>query len=96
MGICKAFAIGSSTNTNFSKTQKLSNILWSEGFLPDALDLLDLFLPFDIIISITNSYEKELKNTYPKKLNSNLLVYAGLSIMGKKTKKDFHQFRVQD
>ena len=65
------------------------------GFLPGALGLLDLFLPFNIS-SITNSYEKELKNTNHKKLNSNLLVDAGRNIIGKKTKKNFYQFRVQD
>ena len=47
-----------------------------------------------MINSIVNSFEKELKNTDPKELNSNLLVNTEPNIIGKKLKKEFHQ-RVQ-
>ena len=37
------------------------------GSLPGALGLLDSFSPFNMINSTKSSYEKELKNTDPKK-----------------------------
>ena len=40
-----------------------------------------------MINSIANLYEKELKNTDPRDLNSNLLVDTGLNIIGKNIKK---------
>ena len=38
--------------------------------------------------SITNSFVNELKNTDTKKLNNDILVDAGLNIIGKKSKKE--------
>ena len=43
--------------------------------------------------SIENSYAKELKRTYPKELNNNFFADRGTDIIGKKTKKEFRQFR---
>ena len=44
------------------------------------------FPPFRIINSAANSLEKKLQNRDPEELNSNLLVDAGLNIIGKKIK----------
>ena len=85
--IRKAFANGSSANIKLSKTQR-SNMVQAGVFLPGALGLLNLFPPFNIINSIVNPYEKEVNNTNPKEINSNLLVEAAINIIGKKNLKE--------
>ena len=45
---------------------------------------------------MANSFKKESRNAGLKELNSNLLVDAGLNIIGKKKlKKEFDQLQVQ-
>ena len=53
------------------------------SFVPDPFGLLRSFPPFQIINSIVNSYEKELKNIDPKELDDNLIVNTGLNIIGR-------------
>ena len=49
--------------------------------------IADLFPPFKIINSVTNSYTKELNNANAKKSNSNILLDKGINMIGKKVKK---------
>ena len=84
--IRKAFANGASANMKFSKTQ-LSKILQLGGFLFSSGILNLAMAPIKRFFSLENSIAKELKNGGAKKINSDILVDAGLNLLGSKIKK---------
>ena len=87
--IFTAFANGSSAIIKFSKTQ-LSKIVQLGGFLIGPPNIFGPpIIPeiTSLVNPIINSVVKELKNTGTKKLNKDILVDAGLNIIGKKIKK---------
>ena len=82
--IREAFANGSSSNLKCSKTHLFKTE--SGGFIYS--EYYNKFPSSIIINSVANSFKKELQNAGPKELNSNLLVDAGLNIIGKIIKKE--------
>ena len=61
-----------------SKTVQFVRFILGPPILPEITSLAD---------PIINSFVKELKNTDTKKINKDILVDAGLNIIGKKIKK---------
>ena len=90
--IRKAFANGSSANIKSSKTH-LPKIVQSGGFVFAPPNIFDsgiskpFVAPVKGFVSLANSIAKESKDMGAKKINNDIFVDAGLSLLGKKIKK---------
>ena len=93
--IRKGFVNGLPANIKISKTQ-LTKIIQSRGFIFGSPNMIGPGIISDIFTKELYSLLKSIsKNLDVKKLNEDDLVNAGLNIIGKRIKKEFHQLRAQ-
>ena len=94
--IRKAFENDSSANLKFSKTE-LSKIVKSGELIFSSSGIFDLSMaPIKGFFSLANSKAKESKNMGAKQINNDILVDAGITLLGKKNqRRNFINYRLR-